>query len=136
VILFFDVQCRIVKLNAEGRNFDSVMKVLRENAPFFGIIPKAKTAKIVRNILSIIEVIPDTLDTQISLCRDIIAWCEQEKRTFLRQRIEAKVTKCVFYAISLFTMTDLHVFHVFMLFLLFTMTDLHVFHVFMLFHYS
>jgi hypothetical protein len=33
----------------------------------------------------------DSLDVQVNLCEDVISWCKLEKRTFLRQRIEAKL---------------------------------------------
>jgi 26S proteasome regulatory subunit N6 len=58
----------------------------------FAVIPKAKTAKIVRSILGIVSLVPDSLSIQIELCNDVIAWCVLEKRTFLRQRIEAKLS--------------------------------------------
>jgi 26S proteasome regulatory subunit N6 len=67
------------------------MSLLKSNNEFFSIIPKAKTAKIVRSILNIVGTIPDSLDIQISLSKDVVQWCIAEKRTFLRQRIEAKV---------------------------------------------
>jgi 26S proteasome regulatory subunit N6 len=67
------------------------MSLLKSNSSFFSIIPKARTAKIVRNILNIVSTIPDSLDIQVSLCKDVVEWCVVEKRTFLRQRIEAKL---------------------------------------------
>jgi 26S proteasome regulatory subunit N6 len=68
-----------------------MMSLLKSNNELFSIIPKAKTAKIVRSILNIVGTIPDSLDVQISLSRDVVQWCVAEKRTFLRQRIEAKL---------------------------------------------
>lgn len=41
--------------------------------------------------MNIVSTIPDSLDIQVSLCKDVVAWCVVEKRTFLRQRIEAKL---------------------------------------------
>lgn len=67
------------------------MNILHNNNAFFSAIPKAKTAKIVRNLLNIVASVPDSIDVQISLCKDIIKWCEEEKRTFLRQRIDGKL---------------------------------------------
>ena len=75
----------------EGKRFDDMMSLLKSNNEFFSIIPKAKTAKIVRSILNIVATIPDSLEIQINLCKDVVQWCVAEKRTFLRQRIEAKV---------------------------------------------
>jgi len=82
---------KITRYYTESRMFDNVMNILKSNNNFFGDIAKAKTAKIVRNILNIVADVPDSLDVQISLCYDVVAWCKVEKRTFLRQRIEAKL---------------------------------------------
>lgn len=86
-------QCiyRLARLYAEAKRFNDVMDLLKSNNELFSIIPKAKTAKIVRSILNIVGSIPDSLDVQISLSRDVVQWCVAEKRTFLRQRIEAKL---------------------------------------------
>ena len=82
---------KITRYYTESRMFDNVMNILKSNNNFFGEIAKAKTAKIVRNILNIVADVPDSLDVQVSLCYDVVAWCKAEKRTFLRQRIEAKL---------------------------------------------
>jgi len=86
-------QCiyRLARLYTEGKRLADVMNLLKTNSDFFTAIPKAKTAKIVRSILGIVATIPDSLDVQVSLCQDVVAWCVAEKRTFLRQRIEAKL---------------------------------------------
>ena len=82
---------RLARFYTETKSFDELILLLKNNNSFFSIIPKAKTAKIVRNILDIIEKIPNSLNIQVTLCKDVISWCKIEKRTFLRQRIEAKV---------------------------------------------
>lgn len=68
-----------------------MMNLLKSNNDFFSTVPKAKTAKIVRNILNIVATVPNSLAIQVELCKDVIAWCKVEKRTFLRQRIEGKL---------------------------------------------
>jgi hypothetical protein len=85
---------RLARLHTEAKRFPEVLSLLKSNNELFSIIPKAKTAKIVRNILNIVGTIPDSLDVQIGLSRDVVQWCVAEKRTFLRQRIEAKVGHC------------------------------------------
>jgi 26S proteasome regulatory subunit N6 len=86
-------QCiyRLAKIYTEQNQFTEVANLLKGNGEFFGAIPKARTAKIVRNMLNIVATVPDSLSIQIDLCQDVIAWCKLEKRSFLRQRIEAKL---------------------------------------------
>lgn len=99
---------RLARLYTEGKRFDDVMALLKSNSEFFSLIPKAKTAKIVRSILSIVGTIPDSLDVQISLCKDVVQWCVAEKRTFLRQRIEAKVADISIVFTQLWLLPCLH----------------------------
>nr|GMC78235.1 26S proteasome non-ATPase regulatory subunit 11 homolog [Ipomoea batatas] len=70
---------------------EELKNLLTQLRPFFSLIPKAKTAKIVRVIVDAVAKIPGTSDLQISLCKDIVQWTRAEKRTFLRQRIEARL---------------------------------------------
>lgn len=78
-----------------GRNQD-VAGLLKSVRPFFATIPKAKTAKIVRTVISLVAEIPDSINLQQQLCVDSIAWCRTEKRTFLRQRIESRLANIFF----------------------------------------
>lgn len=82
---------RLARLYTETKRFEDVLALLKGSNELFSVIPKAKTAKIVRNILGIVATIPNSLDIQVSLCKDVVEWCKLEKRSFLRQRIEAKV---------------------------------------------
>ncbi|KAL7104647.1 hypothetical protein ACP275_08G258900 [Erythranthe tilingii] len=77
-------------LRKEGQSED-LRNLLTKLRPFFTLIPKAKTAKIVRIIVDAVAKIPNTSDLQISLCKEIVQWTRDEKRTFLRQRIEARL---------------------------------------------
>eukprot|EP01083_Nonionella_stella_P012152 34495_1 len=66
-------------------------------APFFTNATKAKCAKVVRAVLEIIcTLAPSQLDMQQQICNNIIAWTETEKRTFLRQRVQAKLASVLF----------------------------------------
>jgi len=86
---------RMVKLYTEAKSIMEVITLMKKNSEFFSIVPKSKTAKIVRTILDIVGKVPDSVDIQLKLCDDLIIWCEQEKRTFLRQRIESRL--CTLY---------------------------------------
>ena len=81
----------LAKIYIDMQQFDKLMPLLQENNEFFGVIPKARTAKIVRGVLDISTDQIASKIQQIKLCRDIVAWCVEEKRSFLKQRIEAKV---------------------------------------------
>ncbi|EXC20292.1 26S proteasome non-ATPase regulatory subunit 11 [Morus notabilis] len=78
-------------LRQENRAED-LRNLLTQLRPFFNLIPKAKTAKIVRGIIDAVTKIPGTsADLQISLCKEMVEWTRAEKRTFLRQRVEARL---------------------------------------------
>jgi len=82
---------KMTRIYTEAKKIDDVLNILKSNNDYFSIIPKARTAKLVRNIIAIVATVPDSLPIQIQLCKDVIEWCKAEKRTFLRQRIEAKL---------------------------------------------
>eukprot|EP00522_Entomoneis_paludosa_P013175 CAMPEP_0172453876 /NCGR_PEP_ID=MMETSP1065-20121228/11030_1 /TAXON_ID=265537 /ORGANISM="Amphiprora paludosa, Strain CCMP125" /LENGTH=475 /DNA_ID=CAMNT_0013206113 /DNA_START=32 /DNA_END=1459 /DNA_ORIENTATION=+ len=65
---------------------------------FLSQITKAKTAKVVRQVLDIVcDAAPDQLAMQESVARSIIAWTVSEKRSFLRQRVEAKLAGILYH---------------------------------------
>lgn len=72
--------------------------LLQSVRPFFLTIPKAKTGKIVRTVIDMVSRTggPESLKLQADLCHDSIAWCNQEKHTFLRQRVEARLAEILF----------------------------------------
>ena len=81
------------RIHTEAQNYSHLMDLLKACNDFFAVIPKAKTAKIVRTMLDLVGSVKNeqTVDVQISLSKDVITWCIAEKRTFLRQRIESKL---------------------------------------------
>ncbi|KAL3679335.1 hypothetical protein R1sor_022291 [Riccia sorocarpa] len=78
-------------LLSQQKKGEELRGLLTDLRPFFSFIPKAKTAKIVRGIIDAVAKIPGTSDLQISLCREMVEWTRAEKRTFLRQRVEARL---------------------------------------------
>lgn len=66
-------------------------------SPFFSNVTKAKCAKVVRAVLEIIcSLAPQELDMQEAICNSILSWTEREKRTFLKQRVQAKLAMVLF----------------------------------------
>lgn len=79
------------ELLAKQRQGDKLGQLLKALRPFFATVPKAKTAKIVRNLIDQAAKIPDSMALQMSLCTESIEWCKMEKRSFLRQRIQSRL---------------------------------------------
>ena len=90
-------QCvyKLAERDSKNKNFGDVAVLLERAAPFFGQVAKAKVAKIVRKLLDIVAAHADTLDLQAELCLKVVAWC-CPKRTFLRQRVEARLVQIDF----------------------------------------
>ena len=112
---------------AKQEDAEALRKLLTELRPLFGAITKAKTAKIVRNVVETIAKVPNSTQLQVGsskqlasalgsfvsmqstfgtvlrdlltkgmamqmeVCKEQVDWAKAEKRTFLRQRIEARL---------------------------------------------
>ena len=60
--------------------------------PFFLTLHKSRTAKIVRSLIDTVgSHSSGQLPLQADICLDAIAWAEQSKRTFLKQRIQTRL---------------------------------------------
>ena len=70
-----------------------VRQLLADLRPTFSSIPKAKTAKMVRQLLDSLASIPDTTQMQLELCKEQSEWAKSERRTFLRQRIDTRLVQ-------------------------------------------
>jgi len=82
---------KIASLLLKEKNGKGLSDLLSELRPLFTTIPKAKTAKIVRLVIDTLAKIEGTTELQVALCKEQVEWARQEKRTFLRQRIEARL---------------------------------------------
>lgn len=83
----------VCRAMAEEKDADGIRTLLGDLRPLFTTIPKAKTAKIVRLVLDVVATIPETTELQLTMCKEQVAWAKQERRTFLRQRIEARLVQ-------------------------------------------
>eukprot|EP01120_Amphizonella_sp_Union-15-10_P002655 TRINITY_DN12962_c0_g1_i1.p1 TRINITY_DN12962_c0_g1~~TRINITY_DN12962_c0_g1_i1.p1 ORF type:complete len:420 (+),score=95.20 TRINITY_DN12962_c0_g1_i1:88-1347(+) len=75
---------------------DQIRQLLKDLRPFFQTIPKARTAKIVRNLMDQVSATLKNDQLLIELINESIEWTKSEKRTFLRQRLESKLAATYF----------------------------------------
>jgi len=69
---------------------EDISALSKELRPLFSEMPKAKTAKIVRQLIDLLGK-TTAFRLQIEMCQDCVEWCKGEKRTFLRQRVETRL---------------------------------------------
>jgi len=77
-------------LVTKGKSQD-LSQLTQDLRPVLTDLPKAKTAKIVRQLIEMLGKIDGTLALQISMCQNCIEWCKEGNRNFLRQRIETRL---------------------------------------------
>jgi len=82
---------KLCALYTKQHDANALAKMLTELRPFFAVIPKAKTAKLVKNIIDAVAKVPNTTKLQVQLCREQAEWAKAEKRSFLRQRLELRL---------------------------------------------
>lgn len=90
--------CKLGDLYADQERVEDIQKLMVSIRPFFNHIPKAKTAKIVRILIDLVAKVQGGQKAQLQLCLDTIEWCNAEKRTFLRHRIQCKLAQMYFEA--------------------------------------
>ena len=59
--------------------------------------PKAKAAKILKILIELNENNSQTRDLSVRLCEYLIEWCNSEKRTYLKHRIEIKLANLLWH---------------------------------------
>ena len=82
---------KLTDLMVAAKDAHGLKKLLTELRAYFSVIPKAKTAKIVRSVIDSIAKIPGSTSLQLEVCKEQMEWAKSEKRTFLRQRIELRL---------------------------------------------
>ncbi|ESL11893.1 proteasome regulatory non-ATPase subunit 6 [Trypanosoma rangeli SC58] len=87
---------RMADILSLERQVDALVHLLCVIRPFFALLPKAKTTRMVRKLFDLILSSGASLDRQIEVCHDMIAWARQEKRTFLRQRLQHRLAEVQF----------------------------------------
>ncbi|KAL9133633.1 MAG: hypothetical protein Q9175_005185 [Cornicularia normoerica] len=73
------------------RKTDELAELVRSSTSSLSSFTKAKTAKLVRQLLDLFSSIPNTFDVQISVTKSCIEWAISERRSFLRQNLETRL---------------------------------------------
>ena len=81
----------VSRVYAKNNDANAIKLLVDELKPLFEQMPKAKTAKIVRNLIDVFASLEGFDDLQVELCKEQIAWSKKEKRTFLRHRVELRL---------------------------------------------
>eukprot|EP01059_Diplonema_ambulator_P035544 TRINITY_DN8393_c1_g1_i1.p1 TRINITY_DN8393_c1_g1~~TRINITY_DN8393_c1_g1_i1.p1 ORF type:complete len:476 (+),score=192.70 TRINITY_DN8393_c1_g1_i1:46-1428(+) len=84
------------KLLVDGHNVEAMKQLLIDVRPFFGIIAKSRTARIVRKLFDMVSASGCSLEEQVNLVEEFIQWARKEKRSFLRQRLQIRLGDLLF----------------------------------------
>ncbi|KXX75195.1 hypothetical protein MMYC01_205542 [Madurella mycetomatis] len=79
------------ELYRDQKNTDELVGLVTKSRTVLSSFAKAKTAKLVRQLLDLFEAIPNSLDIQISVTKSCIEWATSERRSFLRQNLETRL---------------------------------------------
>ncbi|KKK12013.1 26S proteasome regulatory subunit RPN6 [Aspergillus ochraceoroseus] len=79
---------------SSSRDYENALEIaelIKTSRDSFSSFAKAKTAKLVRQLLDLFSEIPNTLDIQIAVIKSCIDWAVTERRSFLRQNLETRL---------------------------------------------
>ncbi|KAK8106877.1 uncharacterized protein PG998_008890 [Apiospora kogelbergensis] len=79
------------ELYRDQKNSQALGELISTSRTVLSSFAKAKTAKLVRQLLDLFEKIPNSTDIQISITKSNIEWATSERRTFLRQNLETRL---------------------------------------------
>ncbi|ERF71778.1 26S proteasome regulatory subunit rpn6 [Endocarpon pusillum Z07020] len=79
------------ELYRDNKKADELAELIKSSRLTLSSFAKAKTAKLVRQLLDFFGDIPNSLETQISVTKSCIDWAISEKRSFLRQNLETRL---------------------------------------------
>jgi len=71
-------------------------QLIKDTRPFLSQISKAKAAKLVRTMVDMFLDMEAGTGLEVEVCRDNIEWSKLERRTFLRQSLEARLVALFF----------------------------------------
>ncbi|XP_042861047.1 26S proteasome non-ATPase regulatory subunit 11-like [Penaeus chinensis] len=77
-------------------------QLIKDTRPFLSQISKAKAAKLVRTMVDMFLDMEASTGLEVEVCRENIEWSKSERRTFLRQSLEARLV-ALFYDTAQYT---------------------------------
>nr|XP_002132056.1 26S proteasome non-ATPase regulatory subunit 11 [Ciona intestinalis] len=83
----------LLQQQGHAEELGSLVKGVR---PFLKSISKAKAAKLVRTLVDLFLDMEASTGLEVQLCLECIEWAKEEKRTFLRQALEARLVALYF----------------------------------------
>ncbi|NXW38704.1 PSD11 ATPase, partial [Phaetusa simplex] len=78
----------------QAEELGGLLKYVR---PFLNSISKAKAARLVRSLLDLFLDMEAATGQEVDLCLECIEWAKSEKRTFLRQALESRLQRFLFF---------------------------------------
>ncbi|KAF2791966.1 PCI-domain-containing protein [Melanomma pulvis-pyrius CBS 109.77] len=79
------------QLFRDQQRVKALAELVKQARSVLSSFAKAKTAKLVRQLLELFTTIPNTADIQISVTKSCIEWAISERRGFLRQNLETRL---------------------------------------------
>ncbi|KAK4458960.1 hypothetical protein QBC42DRAFT_209147 [Cladorrhinum samala] len=79
------------ELYRDQQNTHELVELVTKSRTVLSSFAKAKTAKLVRQLLDLFDAIPNSTDTQIAVTKSCIEWATSERRSFLRQNLETRL---------------------------------------------
>ncbi|KAJ8313828.1 hypothetical protein KUTeg_008389 [Tegillarca granosa] len=76
---------------AELKQAEDLAALIKFTRPFLSLVSKAKAAKLVRALVDLFLDMEASTGKEVDLCKECIEWAKDEKRTFLRQALEARL---------------------------------------------
>ncbi|XP_026478172.1 26S proteasome non-ATPase regulatory subunit 11-like [Ctenocephalides felis] len=77
-------------------NAKELAELIKATRPFLSQISKAKAAKLVRSLVDFFLDLEAGTGIEVQLCKECIDWAKEERRTFLRQSLEARLIALYF----------------------------------------
>jgi len=85
---------KVAQLYSLMKNVNGIGGLIKDTRPFLNCMSKAKAAKLVRDLLDLfleVHTVDHDYTAAAQLCLECIQWAKEEKRTFLRQALEARL---------------------------------------------